>query len=59
MSCISSYHQNNSCVEFWDSYYTIIHYTHCQEQMKSVGSHGSSSMSFVMKVMVRYVVSDS
>jgi hypothetical protein len=27
--------------------------------MKSVGSHGSSSMPFVMKVMVWYVVSDS
>jgi hypothetical protein len=39
-------------VKFWDNYYTIIYYTHCQEQMKSVGSHGSSSMPFVMKVMV-------
>jgi hypothetical protein len=27
--------------------------------MKSVGSHGSSSMPFVMKVMVWYVVTDS
>jgi hypothetical protein len=46
-------------VKFWDNYYTIIYYTHCQEQMKSVGSHGSSSMPFVMKVMVWCVVSDS
>jgi hypothetical protein len=34
-------------------------YTHCRELMNSVGSHGSSSLSFVMKVMVCHFVSDS
>jgi glucosamine 6-phosphate synthetase-like amidotransferase/phosphosugar isomerase protein len=34
-------------------------YTHCWELMNSVGSHGSSSLSFVMKVMVCHFVSDS
>jgi uncharacterized membrane protein YkvI len=34
-------------------------YSHCWELMNSVGSHGSSSLSFVMKVMVCHFVSDS
>jgi hypothetical protein len=34
-------------------------YTHCWELMYSVGSHGSSSLTFVMKVMVCHFVSDS
>jgi uncharacterized membrane protein YkvI len=34
-------------------------YTHCWELMNSVGSHGSSSLPFVMKVMVCHFVSDS
>ncbi len=34
-------------------------YTHCWELMNSVGSHGSLSLLFVMKVMVCYFVSDS
>ncbi len=34
-------------------------YTHCWELMNSVGSHGSSSLLFVMKVMVCYFVSNS
>ncbi len=34
-------------------------YTHCWELMDSVGSHGSSSLPFVMKVMVCHFVSDS
>ncbi len=34
-------------------------YTHCWELMNSVGSHGSSSLLFVMKVMVCHFVSDS
>jgi hypothetical protein len=34
-------------------------YTHCWEPMNSVGSHGSSSLPFVMKVMVCRSVSDS
>ncbi len=34
-------------------------YTHCWELMNSVGSHGSSSLLFMMKVMVCHFVSDS
>jgi hypothetical protein len=34
-------------------------YTHCWEPMNSVGSHGSSSLPFVMKVMVCHFVSNS
>ncbi len=34
-------------------------YTHCRELMNSVGSHGSLSLLFVMKVMVCHFVSDS
>jgi hypothetical protein len=33
--------------------------THCCELMNSVGSHGSSSLPFVMKVMVCHFMSDS
>jgi hypothetical protein len=33
-------------------------YTHCWELMNSVGSHGSSSLPFVMKVMVCHFVRD-
>jgi hypothetical protein len=46
------------CPSFWEDYYMLI-YTHCWELMNSVGSHGSSSMPFVMKVMVCHFVSDS
>ncbi len=34
-------------------------YTHCWLRMNSMGSHGSSSLPFVMKVMVCHFVSDS
>jgi hypothetical protein len=34
-------------------------YTHCWELMNSVGSHGSLSPLFMMKVMVCHFVSDS
>jgi len=34
-------------------------YTHCCKLMNSVGSHGSSSLLFVMKVMVYHFVNDS
>jgi hypothetical protein len=34
-------------------------YTYCWELMKSVGSHGSLSLPFMMKVMVCHFVSDS
>ncbi len=34
-------------------------YTHCWELMNSEGSHGSSSLPYVMKVMVCHFVSDS
>ncbi len=46
------------CPSFWEDYYTLI-YTHCWELMNSVGSHGSLSLLFVMKVMVCPFVSDS
>jgi hypothetical protein len=34
-------------------------YTHCWELMNSVGSHGSLSLPFMMKVMVCHFVSNS
>jgi hypothetical protein len=46
------------CPSFWEDYYMLI-YTNCWELMNSVGSHGSSSLPFVMKVMVCHFVSDS
>jgi hypothetical protein len=46
------------CPSFWEDYYMLI-YTHCWELMNSVGSHGSSSLPFVMKVTVCHFVSDS
>jgi hypothetical protein len=46
------------CPSFWKDYYMLI-YTHCWELMNSVGSHGSLSLLFVMKVMVCHFVSDS
>ncbi len=46
------------CPSFWEDYYMLI-YTHCWELMNSVGSHGSSSLLFVMKVMVCHFVSNS
>jgi hypothetical protein len=39
------------CPSLWEDYYMLI-YTHCWELMNSVGSHGSLSLPFVMKVMV-------
>jgi hypothetical protein len=45
------------CPSFWENYYMFI-YTHYWELMNSVGSHGSSSLPFVMKVMVCHFVSD-
>ncbi len=40
--------------------YVRIHTHHCQELMKSVGSHGSLPLLFMMEVtMVGYLVSDS
>jgi hypothetical protein len=46
------------CPSFGADYYMLI-YTHCWEVMNSVGSHRSSSLPFVMKVMVCHFVSDS
>jgi hypothetical protein len=46
------------CPSFWEDYYMLI-YTHCWELMNSAGSHGSSSLPFVMKVMVCHFVSNS
>ncbi len=39
------------CLSFWADSYMFI-YTHCWELMKSVGSHGSLLLLFMMKVMV-------
>ncbi len=46
------------CPSFWEDYYMLI-YTHCWELMNSVGSHGSLSLLFVMKVTVCHFVNDS
>jgi hypothetical protein len=46
------------CPSFWADYYILI-YTQCRELMNLVGSHGSSSLPFVMKVMVCHFVSNS
>ncbi len=46
------------CPSFWEDYYMLI-YTHCWDLMNSVGSHGSLSLPFVMKVMVCHFVSNS
>ncbi len=42
---------------FWEDYYMFI-YTHFWELMISMGSHGSLSLLFVMKVMVCHFVSN-
>jgi hypothetical protein len=44
--------------KFWADYYIPI-YTHLQELMKLVGSHGSSSLLFLMKVTIWHFVSKS
>ncbi len=46
------------CPSFWEDYYMFI-YTHYWELMNLMGTHGSSSLLFVMKVMVCHFVSDS
>jgi hypothetical protein len=46
------------CPSFWADYYLLI-YTHCWELMNLVGSHGSSSLPFMMKLMFYHFVSDS
>jgi hypothetical protein len=46
------------CPSFSVDFYMLF-YTHCWELMNSVGSHGSLSLPFVMKVMVCHFVSDS
>jgi hypothetical protein len=46
------------CSSFWEDYYMLI-FTHCWELMNSVGSHSSSSLPFVMKVMICHFVRDS
>jgi hypothetical protein len=43
---------------FWADYHILI-YTHCWEWMQSLGSHGSSSLLFVMKVKVWHFVRNS
>jgi hypothetical protein len=44
-----------ACPDFGQIYYVLIIYTHCWELMESVGSHGSLSLLFMMKVMVWHV----
>jgi hypothetical protein len=44
-------------LKFWADCY-MPYYTHCQELKKSVGSHGTSSLLFVMKMMVCSLVSN-
>jgi hypothetical protein len=46
------------CPSFWADYYMLI-YTHCWELMNSVCRDGTSSLPFIMKVMVCHFVSDS
>lgn len=47
------------CLIFWAGFYILI-YTHCQEMMKSVGSHGPLSQLFMTKVMMVWdLVGDS
>jgi hypothetical protein len=43
---------------FWEDYCMLI-YIQCWELMNLVGSHGSLSLLFVMKVMVCHFVSNS
>ncbi len=43
------------CPKVWADYCIVIH-THCQELMKSVGSHGSLSLLFMMKFMTAVIV---
>jgi len=43
---------------FWADYHILI-YIHCWEWMQSLGSHGSSSLLFVMKVKVWHFVRNS
>jgi hypothetical protein len=47
------------CLKIWADYCILIYTTHCEELMKSVCSYGSSSLLFMMKVMVGHFVSDS
>jgi hypothetical protein len=48
----------NGFPKVWANSYKLID-VHCWELIRSVGSHGSLSMVFVMKVMVWHCVSDS
>jgi hypothetical protein len=48
----------NGFPKVWANSYKLID-VHCWELIRSVGSHGSLSMVFVMKVMVWHFVSDS
>jgi hypothetical protein len=49
---------SGNATEFGRLFYTF-YYTHCWELMKSVGSHCSLSLLFMMKVMVWHFVSNS
>ncbi len=45
------------CWNFWKADYYLVIYSHHQELVKSVGSHSSSSLLFMIKVMVWNFVS--
>jgi hypothetical protein len=45
------FHMPQNCSKFLADCYILI-YTHCWELMKSVGTNGSLSLLFMMKVMV-------
>ncbi len=45
------------CLNFWADYQILI-YSYHQEMMKSMGSHGSLSLQFMMEVMVWHFVSE-
>jgi hypothetical protein len=45
------------CPSFYEDYFVLI-YTHFWELVNSMGSHGSLTLPFVMKVMVSHFVSD-
>ncbi len=49
---------HNGLPEIWVDCHILV-YTHCPELMKSVKSHGSLSLLFMMKLMVWHFVSDS
>jgi hypothetical protein len=56
--CSGLFFAPQNCSKFWAEHNIVI-YTHCWELMKSVGTNGSLSLLFIMKVMVWHFVSNS